>query len=117
MPTSANGVPKKVNEAQSAIIDKVCREVVRRGVTTPALMALQMSRPLNFVGSQAMHFFQPMLAVLVDTGGYREFADFLERRGSMEYFCRRLEALEDEAATNTAATRAATKDEGETTGP
>lgn len=109
--------PAEPNETQSAIIDKVLREVVRRGATTPALMALQMTRPLNFIGSQAMVFFQPALSVLVDTNGYREFADFLEHRGSMEYFCQRLEALEDEVATEATTAETATTDEDETRGP
>jgi hypothetical protein len=82
------------NDAQRHVVDKVCREIARRRLTTPALMLLEMSRPLNFVSAQAMHFFQPILAILTDTRGYEEFAAFLEHRGSIEYLCRRLEHFE-----------------------
>jgi len=73
------------------IVDKVAKAVVRRKMTTPALMALEMGRPLNFVASQAIHFFRPIISVVLDTEAIKEFATFLEQRGSVEYLCRRLE--------------------------
>jgi hypothetical protein len=54
-------------------------------------MTLEMGRPLNFVASQAIHFFRPILSVVLDTRDIKEFATFLEQRGSVEYLCRRLE--------------------------
>jgi hypothetical protein len=81
-------------EAQAKVIDAVCRQIVRRRLVTPATLMLEMSRPLNYVSAQAMHFFQPILAVVTDTDGYDQFAAFLERRGSIEHFIRRLEELE-----------------------
>ncbi|HUG93407.1 MAG TPA: hypothetical protein VML55_21390 [Planctomycetaceae bacterium] len=84
-------------EPERAAVERVCREVVRRHLTTPALAFLQMSQPLNYLASQAMHFFLPIVSAVVDTEGARHFAEFLEHRGSIEYICRRLEALEDEA--------------------
>ena len=86
--------PAEPTETQQPIIDKLCHEVARRRLTTPALMALQMSKPLNFLGSQAMHFFHPIVSALFDTKGYNEFAKYLERRGSIEYLCDRIEHFE-----------------------
>jgi len=88
--------PKQPTEDQSRVIDKVCRAVVRRRLTTPAIVALQMSRPLNYLGSQAMHFFRPILASVTDTEGLRHFAEYLEHRGSFEYILDRLEEIEGE---------------------
>ena len=79
---------------QRDLVDRVCKEVTRRHLTTPALIFLEMSRPLNFVGSQAMHFFQPILTAIVDAQAYDQFAAFLEHRGSIEYLCRRIEHFE-----------------------
>jgi hypothetical protein len=84
-------------EAQSAVVERVCREIVRRRLTTPALAFLEMSRPLNYVGAQVFHFFDPLISTLVDAEGARQFATYLERRRSIEYLCRRIEALEAEA--------------------
>ncbi len=86
--------PEEPTDAQREIVDRVCREVVRRRMSTPALMFLEMSRPLNYLSSQAMHFFNPILAIVADTQSYTEFAKFLERRGSIDYMCRRIEAIE-----------------------
>ena len=63
-------------------------------MTTPALLFIEMSRPLNYLGAQALHFFDPIVSVLVDTTGYRHFAEFLEQRGSLEHLCRRIEHFE-----------------------
>ena len=63
-------------------------------MTLPALMALEMGRPLNFVASQAIHFFKPIVSVILDGPTLEEFANFLEQRGSVEYLCQRLEHWE-----------------------
>jgi len=89
--------PAEPKPEQRAAVEAVCREIVRRHLTTPALLFLEMSRPLNYIGSQTMHFFQPMVSVLTDSAGPKHFAEFLEQRGSIEYICRRIEDLEAEA--------------------
>lgn len=76
------------------MVDRICREIVRRRLTTPALLALEVSRPLNYVGSQFLHFVRPILAVMLDTRGLEEFARFLERRGSVDTLVTRLEEAE-----------------------
>lgn len=85
------------SEEVRSIVDRLCREVIRRHLTTPALMALEMSRPLNFIGAQTLHFFTPMLSAITDATGYVRFAEFLEQRGSIDYLCERLEAAEHDA--------------------
>lgn len=86
--------PAKPTPEQEAAVDKVCAEIVRRHLTTPALVFLEMSRPLNYLGAQALHFFAPFVAVLTDAEGHRHFAAFLEQRGSVDYLCGRIEELE-----------------------
>jgi hypothetical protein len=81
----------ELTDAQRRAADRVCREVVARGLATPALMFLEMSRPLNYLGAQALHFFQPFLSVFTDAEGPREFAAFLEQRASIDYLCRGIE--------------------------
>jgi hypothetical protein len=83
--------PAEPNDRQRELVDTVCKAVVRRQMVTPAIMVLEMSRPLNFVAAQVIHFFRPIISVVLDTDAIKEFATFLERRGSVEYICRRLE--------------------------
>ena len=93
--------PVEPTESQRAIVDKVCCEVVRRHLTTPALLALEMSRPLNYVASQVLHFFGLFVSAITDAEGHKHFAMFLEQRGSIDYLCRRIEDLEAEATNHT----------------
>ena len=89
--------PAEPTEEQRAVVDRVCAEIVRRRLTTASLVFLEMSRPLNFLGSQALHFFAPFVSVLTNAQGHKHFATFLERRGSIDYICRQIEELEKAA--------------------
>lgn len=83
-------------ELQARITDRVCREIARRGMTLPAELFLEMSRPLNMVGAAGLHFFTPVLSAVADTAGYEAFAAMLEHRGSVDYVLSRLDAAEAE---------------------
>ncbi|MCC7420580.1 MAG: hypothetical protein IT428_09875 [Planctomycetaceae bacterium] len=83
---------EQLPEAERRVVDRLCQEVARRGLVDPALMFLEMSRPLNYLGAQALHFFQPMIGTLVDSDAPKHFASFLERRGAIDALCRTLEA-------------------------
>ncbi|HBL42653.1 MAG TPA: hypothetical protein DDZ90_04600, partial [Planctomycetaceae bacterium] len=67
---------------QQQIADRICREIIRREMVTLAILTLETCRPLNYIGSQAIHFFTPLLSILVDPRAQKTFADFLEQRGS-----------------------------------
>jgi hypothetical protein len=87
---------KAPTKQQEEIVESVCTEITRRHLTTPALLFLEMFRPLNYLGSQVLHFFHPIATAVLDGDGYRRFAEFLEQRGSIDYLCGRIEALEDD---------------------
>jgi len=61
---------------------------------------LEMSRPLNYVSAQLLHFLQPIVTLSTTAGEYQAFTDFLEQRGSIEYISRRLEVLNQSDANN-----------------
>lgn len=84
--------PAIPSEAQRAAVDSFCREVARRGLATPALFLMELSRPLNFMGSQALYLVMPLVSLVADANELREFAAFLEQRGSIDYICGRIEA-------------------------
>ena len=86
--------PVEPSEQQRALIDQLCREIARRHLTTPAIVYLEISRPLGFVTAQAIHFFSPIINLLTDRQGHREFAEFLEHRGAIDYLLERLETID-----------------------
>jgi hypothetical protein len=89
--------PAEPTPEQAGPVDRFCREVARRHLTTPALVALEMSRPLGFLASQALHFMAPAAWALTREQtheSYLAFAAFLERRGSTDHLARRIEHFE-----------------------
>jgi hypothetical protein len=91
--------PAEPTPDEQPAVEWVCRQVAKRHLTTPGLIGLEMSRPLNWLGAQAMHVFSPGVWAIVRQQtfeNYQQFANFLERRGSIEYLCRRIEELEVE---------------------
>jgi hypothetical protein len=80
-------------EGQREVIDRLCQRIVERGLTTPALVFLESVRPLNYVTSQTLQFFAPVLSAVADPRAVQDLADFLERRGSVDFLCQRIEEL------------------------
>ena len=85
--------PLEPTEAQKALVDRLCRQVVARGLAAPALVFLESARPLNYVSSQALQFLMPVLSTVAEPQACQDLAEFLEHRGSVDYVCRRIEAL------------------------
>jgi hypothetical protein len=105
--------PAEPTEAQRAVVERVCREVVRRHLDAWALVALESCRPLHYLGAQALYLVIPLASVLWDSRALAEFAAFLERRGSIDYLCTRIEALRQEPSSGTRAAQAAAASSGE----
>ncbi len=84
---------------QQPAVDWFCSQVAKRHLTTPSLIGLEMSRPLNFLAAQTLHFFGPGVWAIVPQKtheNYVHFATFLEKRGSIDYLCKRIEHFEAE---------------------
>ncbi len=86
--------PAEPNDIQRNIVDRLCKEVVRRRMSTPATIVLEMGRPLNYVSAQFLHFWQPIVSAVTDAAEYEQFSLFLEKRGSIDYISERLTAIE-----------------------
>jgi hypothetical protein len=53
-------------------------------MTVPAIFFLESVKPLSFVGSQAMHFFEPMVRAIFSVPEYDRLAFLMERRENLE---------------------------------
>jgi len=86
------------------------------GLAVPAVFFLESSKPLSFVGSQALVFFEPFVKAFLNLSSYDRFASLMEDRKNVERLICKLEELEH-ARTRTereakAARRAAKADGG-----
>ena len=86
--------PAEPNDIQRAIVDRLCKEVVRRHLGTPATLILEMGRPLKYVSAQFVHFWQHIVSAVTNAAEYEQFSLFLEQRGSIDYISLRLTAME-----------------------
>ena len=66
-------------------------------MTVPAIFFLESVKPLSFVGSQALHFFEPMVHAFFPVRDYEHFALLMERRENLEALLVRIEARDDAA--------------------
>ena len=67
-----------------ALVAKVATMVVRRQLASPAIMVLEVGRPLNFVASQFLAFLGPFATMLLNEQEYRRFTQILEHREGVD---------------------------------
>ncbi|MDX9858856.1 MAG: hypothetical protein RBT76_13775 [candidate division Zixibacteria bacterium] len=79
-------------DEQEAVLDKVAFQVVKRGMTVPAIVFLESIKPLNYIGSQAMVFFEPIVQTVFNWRDYDALRLVLERRESIEILIQKVEA-------------------------
>lgn len=82
MPTA----PSFLSDEQIALFDRIADRVVRRRLATPAILFLESVRPLNYIGSQAMVFFAPVVHALFSLREYDLIQQALEHREAIGYF-------------------------------
>ncbi len=76
---------------EEAVLEKVARKVVDRRMAVPAIVFLESVKPLNFIGSQALVFFEPIVQTLFNLKDYDTFRQALEKRESIEILILKIE--------------------------
>lgn len=82
-------------EVRDELVEYVAREIQLRGLTTPAVMFLEASRPYRPLGSQAMLFFDPVLRSLFG-GDLAEAQRVLADDDGIERLIERLEDIDED---------------------
>ena len=91
-------------EAAAELFERIARKIVEREMTVPAIMMLEMVKPLSFLGSQALVFLNPVVSLVVSSGDYYRFVRLMEERENIEKLA---VAIEEENARDAARRRAA----------
>lgn len=79
---------------EQALLERAAQGVVSRGLAAPALMLLESLRPLNFLGSQGLAFFEPIATAAFDPEKYKRFRKLLEKRSAVSALIHAIERLE-----------------------
>ena len=77
---------------EQALLEKVADAVVKRRMAGPAVLFLESAGPMNFLGSQALHFLAPILDLTCDAREIEQAARLLERRDAVPRLIELIEA-------------------------
>lgn len=105
------GTEDELTEEEIEVLEILAKRVVRMNMAIPAIMFLESVRPLNFIGSQVMLFFRPIIDTAVDGLNvatspfglsmdmqyYNRLQQVLEKRASIEALIVRIERLVSES--------------------
>ena len=83
-------------ERNQEIISRIAGKVVDLKLSPVAIVMLESTKPISFVGSQLMVFLQPIVTAVFPLRMYDEVAALLEDRDNVEALIQTIERLEDE---------------------
>ena len=91
---SFQALPKEEME----VLDKAAKWLIKWGAagTMAGILVGESFKPANFLISQSMVFFEPMVQAIFDTRQYTIFYQALEKRESIEIFLQMIEAYDAE---------------------
>ena len=85
---------KPLPEEEEAVLDKLADKVVKwgGGMTVTSILFLESVKPANFIASQAMVFFEPIIQSVFSIKDYDTFRCALEKRQTIEILIQKIEA-------------------------
>jgi len=84
-------------DAEEVILRRLAAKVVEWKMTVPAILFLESVKPLNYIGAQAMIFFEPFVQTVFNLKDYDTFRIMMEKRENVERLLLKIEELDDEA--------------------
>lgn len=92
--------PEEISEERKKeVMGKLAEGIVNRRLTAPAIMFLESIKPLNYISSQVMIFFEPVILSIFSIAQYREIAIILEERGAIERIIEMIEEYDSKSKT------------------
>jgi len=83
-----------IPEDEDRILNKVAERVVRWKMSVPAIVFLESMKPLNYIGSQTLVFFEPIVQSVFNFKDYDTFQRAMERRENVERLMQKIEAAD-----------------------
>ena len=83
-----------LTEEEQSVLGQLASLTVRKGMTVPAILFLETVKPLNYIGSQTLVFFEPIVQSVFNFRHYDALRTALEKRESIEILLRKIEELD-----------------------
>jgi hypothetical protein len=84
--------PEVFTAEDLALLERIADAVVKREMAAPATVFLESLGPMNFLGSQALHFLTPIIELAFNAQEVSQVARLLERRGTISRLIDLIEA-------------------------
>ena len=88
----ASPTKEPIPPEEDAVLEKLAKKVVQWHMSVPAILFLESMKPLNYIGAQAMVFFEPIVQGIFTIKDYNTLRVALERRESIENLLQKIEA-------------------------
>ncbi|MDI6808866.1 MAG: hypothetical protein QME66_07795 [Candidatus Eisenbacteria bacterium] len=85
-----------LSEQDMAIVDSLARRIVDLRMGVPAIVFLESSKPLTFLGSQVVVFFEPFVRTFFSVPNYGRFVRLMEDRKNVDLLMDKIEAFDKE---------------------
>jgi hypothetical protein len=82
-------------EEAQVLLDKAAAEILKRKMTVPAILMLEMHKPFARLGSQASIVFSPFLVPFLGFDNVNNYSRLMGRPGAVEELMQRLEKGSD----------------------
>jgi hypothetical protein len=76
--------PDPWSAADGELVDRLVKFIVDRGLSAPASLALESSRPYTFLGNQFLTFLKPFAHIALPGSDYDRFTRLIESRNSID---------------------------------
>lgn len=87
----ASPTQEPIPPEEDAVLEKLAQKVIQWHMSVPAILFLESMKPLNFIGAQAMVFFEPIVQSVFTIKDYNTLRVALERRESIENLLQKIE--------------------------
>jgi ABC-type uncharacterized transport system involved in gliding motility auxiliary subunit len=90
LPSSA----KTLTPDEQELMRKIAQKVVDWQMTVPAIIFLESVKPLSYIGTQVMVFFEPFVSAVFNVRDYNLFRQMMENRENVERLLQKIEELD-----------------------
>ncbi|NUL82715.1 MAG: hypothetical protein HUU60_08355 [Armatimonadetes bacterium] len=84
------------DEQTEEMVEGIAQNVVKRGLSAPAIMFLEMNKPVAPLASHAAIAFSPFVVPFLGFDRVDRYSQFFNSRGNVERLLQRIEELEEE---------------------
>ncbi|MGE3152508.1 MAG: hypothetical protein AB7G48_09255 [Nitrospiraceae bacterium] len=88
-----------LSREDEALLERLASTIIDRRMAMPALLFFESMGPMNFLGSQVLHFLTPLLNLACHAAEFDHAARLLERRDTIPRLIALIEAKASVAAT------------------